>query len=169
MTEKDLTIRCKEICESVGYNFNIPVKINKRLTRTLGRVLFLLQGNYTIPQSMEFSYKLLETGESETIEEVIKHECAHYLVHVETHKNHGHDKVFKEMCARINCSFDTTSTHVAAYTDNTYKYIVTCNSCKKIVGKYYRAGKIVKYPSNYRCKCGGSLVVAQNWQKGVLI
>lgn len=165
MTEKELTARCEEICESVGHNFNIPVKINKRLTRTLGRVLFISCGGYIVPQGMEFSYKFLETKETDTIEEVIKHECAHYLVIIETHENHGHDKVFKEMCARIGCAFNTTSTQVAAYTDNTYKYIVTCNSCKKIVGRYYRAGKIIKNPSNYHCKCGGTLTVTQNWQK----
>lgn len=163
MTEKDLTARCIEICISVGYDFTIPVKINKRLTRTLGRVLFYSCGGYVTPESMEFSYKLLETGDSATIDDVIKHECAHYLVIRETHEDHGHDKVFKEMCARINCAFDTTTIEVAAYTPDTYKYIVTCTNCGKIVGRYHRAGKVVKFPSHYHCKCGGHLTVTQNW------
>lgn len=162
MTEKDLTARCTEICKSAGYDFTIPVKINKRLTRTLGRVLFISNSGYTIPQSMEFSYKMLETGDTATIDDVIKHECAHYLVHVETHENHGHDRVFKEMCKRIDCTFDTTQTKVAAYTPDTYKYTVTCSCCGKVVGCYHRAGKVVKYPERYTCKCGGSLIVTQN-------
>ena len=163
MTEKDLTARCAEICISVGYPFTIPVKINKRLTRTLGRVLFYSYGGYVTPESMEFSYKLLETGDSTTIDDVIKHECAHYLVIKETHEDHGHDKIFKEMCARIDCTFDTTTVEVAAYTPDTYKYIVTCAACGKIVGRYHRAGKVVKFPSHYHCKCGGHLTVTQNW------
>lgn len=163
MTEKDLTARCVEICKSAGYDFTIPVKINKRLTRTLGRVLFFSCGGYTTPESMEFSYKLLEVGDPATIDNVIKHECAHYLVIVETHENHGHDKVFKEMCARINCTFDATKTKVAAYSPDTYKYIVTCSSCGEIVGRYHRAGKVVQHPNYYTCKCGGRLTVTQNW------
>lgn len=163
MTEKDLTARCTEICKSVGYDFTIPVKINKRLTRTLGRVLFYSYSGYVTPESMEFSYKLLETGDTSTIDDVIKHECAHYLVIKETHEDHGHDKVFKEMCARIDCTFNTTTVEVAAYTPDTYKYIVTCVACGKIVGRYHRAGKVVKFPSHYHCKCSGHLTVTQNW------
>ena len=40
LNEQDITKICKEICEKAGYNFTIPVKINKRLTRTLGRVTY---------------------------------------------------------------------------------------------------------------------------------
>ena len=167
MTEKDITARCSEICKFAGHNFTIPVKINKRLTRTLGRVIFFINGEYCTPSSMEFSYKLLETADTETIDGVIKHECAHYLVLVETHENHGHDATFKAMCKRINCSNNTTSIKVAAYTNDAYKYTVTCDSCKKIVANYCRAGKIVKHPENFRCKCGGRLTVTQNWQKKI--
>lgn len=163
MTEKDIKNRCSGICKAVGYNFYIPVKINKRLTRTLGRVIHICYRDTIVPQSMEISYKLLETGDEKMIDEVIKHECAHYLVAVETHKDHGHDATFKEMCARIDCTFDTPSTKVAAFKNTDYKYIVTCNFCKKIVGQYHRAGKVVKNPSLYSCKCGGSLSVTQNW------
>ena len=93
----------------VGYDFNIPVKINKRLTTTLGRVKWVGNTETITPISMEFSYQFLKTSTPECIDEVIKHECAHYLVTIETRQNHGHDKVFKEMCKRIGCTNDTTN------------------------------------------------------------
>lgn len=163
MTEKEITAFCEEICNSIGYNFSIPVKINKRLTRTLGRVISFSCAGKVTPQIMEFSYRFLETKNEKMIKNVIKHECAHYLVIIETCENHGHDKVFKDMCARIDCPLDKSSAEESPYTDNSFKYLITCNSCKKIVGRYHRASKIVKNSNEYRCKCGGTLTVTQNW------
>ena len=40
-TEQDLTKMCKEICAGVGYDFTIPVKINKRLKTTLNTLSYL--------------------------------------------------------------------------------------------------------------------------------
>lgn len=38
------------------------------------------------------------------------------------------------------------------------KYIVQCTGCGKSQG-YKRAGKVVTRPQNYRCRCGGRLIV----------
>jgi hypothetical protein len=59
LTEKDLTNMCKEICAGVGYDFTIPVKINKRLTRTLGRVSWVRTNGKVRSTLMEFSYQSL--------------------------------------------------------------------------------------------------------------
>lgn len=169
LNEKDITNICVEICKKVGYDFNIPVKINKRLTRTLGRVTYYkLANGYTTNTSMEFSYQLLSTATEECIQEVISHECAHYLVIEETHESHGHDAVFKAMCARINCSNNSTYYHELKYTapeNEIYKYFVKCERCGKIVSKYHRAGKVVQHPEMYHCKCGGSLRIIKNFQQ----
>ena len=166
LTEKDLTEMCKEICAEAGYKFTIPVIINKRLTRTLGRVMWVRVNGYVKSISMEISYELLSTATLDSIKAVIAHECAHYLVTEETHENHGHDAIFKAMCSRIGCSNDGTVYHSlsrAVPESQIYKYFVTCEDCGAVVGKYHRAGKIVQHPENYMCKCGGRLSVTKNF------
>ncbi len=166
LSEKEITKICEEICAKVGYKFTIPVKINKRLTRTLGRVTWIRTNGIVKSTLMEFSYQLLSTATFDSIYEVIAHECAHYLVNEETHENHRHDTIFKAMCARIGTTNDGTVCHSLdreVPETQIYKYFVTCRDCGKIVGKYHRAGKIVQNPDHYLCKCGGSLTVTKNF------
>ena len=166
LTEKDLTKMCKDICAGAGYDFTIPVKINKRLTRTLGRVSWIRTNGRVRSTLMEFSYQLLATATLDSIKDIVAHECAHYLVNEETHESHGHDAVFKEMCARIGCVNDGTICHSLQRSvpeTQVYKYFVICKDCGKIVGKYHRAGKLVQNPECYSCKCGGDLEVVKNF------
>ena len=168
LTEKDLTNMCKEICRIAGYDFTIPVKINKRLTRTLGRVSWIRVNGKVTSTSMEISYQLLATATFDSIKAVVAHECAHYLVNEETHESHGHDAVFKAMCARIGCTNDGKVCHSLdreVPETQIYKYFVICKDCGKTVGKYHRAGKIVQHPDFYSCKCGGALTVVKNFQE----
>jgi len=166
LTEKDLTKLCKEICSRVNYDFYIPVKINKRLTRTLGRVSWMRVGRQVKSTLMEISYQLLTTSTFDSIKAVVEHECAHYLVNEITHEHHGHDMIFKAMCAKIGCTNDGTIYHTldrSVPETQIYKYFVICKECGSTVGKYHRAGKVVQNPESYRCNCGGTLFVEQNF------
>lgn len=168
MTIENVMVHINEAFSKAGYNFpacGIEVSINKRLTRTLGRCKSIRHGDIVIPQSIEFSAEMLDTVTDKTIIDVIYHECAHALVGIETCEKHGHDAVFKAMCRRIGTDNDGTITEVERTVAETevYKYCVYCNKCGKIVGKYHRAGKVVKTPQFYSCKCGGSLTVVQNY------
>lgn len=166
LTEKELTKICEEICADAGHKFTIPVIINKRLTRTLGRVVWIRNNNYVRNSSMEFSYEFLLTSSLDSIKAVVAHECAHYLVIEETHESHGHDAVFKSMCSRIGCTNDgTVYKGISRLVPETqiYKYFVTCEDCGAVVGKYHRAGKVVQHPENYTCKCGGCIKVIKNF------
>ena len=166
LNEKELTKMCEEICEKVNVKFNVPVKINKRLTRTLGRVAWTRDtAGIVNNQLIEFSYQLLETATFDSIYEVVQHECAHYLVIEKTHQAHGHDAVFKAMCAEIGCTNDETIYHSLSREvpeTEIYKYFVKCEDCGAIVGKYHRAGKVVQHPELYKCKCGGDLYIVYN-------
>lgn len=166
LNEQDIIKICKEICAKVGYDFTIPVKINKRLTRTLGRVTWIKTNGIVKSTLMEFSYQFLLTATFDSIKDVITHECAHYLVNEETHENHGHDATFKAMCARLNCTNDGTVCYSLNRTvpeTQIYKYFVKCEKCGATVGKYHRAGKVVQNPDLYHCKCGGSLYTITNF------
>ena len=161
-TEKELTEMCTGICKEVGHKFDIPVKINKRLTSTLARVMYVSFGeNYIKSEMIEFSAKFLESADADAVMKVARHECAHYLVTETTHEKHGHDKMFKEMCKKLKCQNDKVYFEYTKTIPDTefYKYIVKCQECGAIVGKYHRAGKVVKNINNYRCKCGGCLSI----------
>lgn len=165
LTENELTKMCNEICNSVGYNFTIPVKINKRLTRTLGRVIATSYNGYLTNKCLELSYQFLYSATLDAIMDVLKHECCHFLVTEMTHKHHGHDYMFKEVCARIGCTNDkATYNPEIQREEKEFKYTVKCTKCNKTVAMYMRAGKVIKNPDRYSCKlCGGDIIAIQNF------
>ena len=143
----------------------VPVTINKRLTRTLGRVKFMRGINE--PISIEFSNLLLTTGTDADIINTIKHEYVHYFLFVTTGENHGHDYMFEAKCAEIGCQHDKTQNRLEGgeQYDARFKYEVHCLGCNKTIGTYSRMCKTLRQIDYCRCKvCGsGDLQVIQNW------
>lgn len=165
-TIQEIESYMRELAASIDLVFDTPVKINGRLTRTLGRVIAVPAAfdSYE-PEKIEFSKQFLETSTDESVRQTILHEFAHWAVLIETGEAHGHDAVFKAMCRKIGCSADRPQTKVerTVSDDKLFKYIVKCDECGNEV-HYNRAGKVVKHPDWYGCgKCGGSLKVIQNW------
>lgn len=156
----------QELAKNVDLVYNTPVKINGRLTKTLGRVIAEpATFNSYKPEVIEFSKQFLETSTDESVRQVIMHEFAHWAVLVETGEVHGHDAIFKAMCRKIGCEANRPQTKVerTVSDDKIYKYIVKCKDCGNEV-HYNRAGKVVKHPDFYGCgKCGGELECIQNW------
>ena len=90
----------KGICAKAGISCNVPITINSRLTRTLGRVVI----NNSIgfidtwkPIKVEFSKQFIETSSDASIEDVIKHEAAHFIATSRTGEDHGHNSYFKKI------------------------------------------------------------------------
>ncbi len=166
-TIQEIKSYLRELAESIDLVYDTPVKINGRLTKTLGRVIAepAAFDSYK-PQVIEFSRQFLETSTDESVRQVIMHEFAHWAVLVETGEAHGHDAIFKAMCRRIGCQADRPQTKVerTVSDDKLFKYIVRCEDCGNEV-HYSRAGKVVKHPDWYGCgRCGGeNLKVIQNW------
>ena len=167
MTTQEIYNECVKVFASVNLEFNnIEIKINGRLTKTLGRCNYKKQDTKLIPVCLEFSRLLVEKGDNKLIEDVIKHECAHAIATIETGASQKHNNYFKSVCARIGTTNDTPSTTAKYNAEDTeiYKYTVICEKCKKVVGRYHRAGNVIKMPSHYGCNyCGGSLKVIQNF------
>lgn len=149
-----------KVLAAQGMKREFPIRINGRLTRTLGRVRSVA-GN---PIGMEFSRQLLETGSDQSIFDVILHETAHVIVLLETHENHGHDAVFKAACARIGCKNDGCATEVERVVEVHDKYEIFCLNCGK-VGGFSRMCKTIKELDNCYCNNCGShhLHLVQNW------
>ena len=167
MTVQEIETRCKEIFSKVNLEFNgITIFINGRLTKTLGRCCYKVSCGKVIPVRLEFSRQLLETATPQSIDSVILHEAAHAIACIETGESQGHNAYFKKVCVRIGTDNDKTKTQVSRVVDDSqiYKYLITCSCCKEIVGKYQRAGKVIKNISYYRCPfCKSSLEIKQNF------
>lgn len=103
MTNKELSDFCNEISSIYGYKLDIPVKLNGRLKRTLGRVLFKRYDKKCVPIRIEFSKNLIERGSFEDIKEVVLHELSHYFLMLDTGENHKHDKLWKRYAKKLGC------------------------------------------------------------------
>ena len=164
-----IEIQFKGICAKAGVSCNVPITINSRLTRTLGRVTNDYIGAIDTwrPTKVEFSKQFIETSSDASIEDVIKHEAAHFIATSRTGKNCGHNSYFKKVCADIGTTNDGTTTKVERIVDESslYKYAIYCDTCNKVIGGKSRMCRTIKEIKFCTCKaCNTSnLRVIQNW------
>lgn len=161
---------CESLSDSLGDTFDCRVYINSRLTRTLGRVLSIEKNGVREVTALEISKRFLETSTDESIQDIIKHEWVHYYLIKTTGQAHGHDGLFKKICAQIGCKNDgTTATHIerTVSNDRLYRYIVKCPNCGRVIGYYQRMSKTLQNIGNYQCGyCHkGDLIIEKNWQR----
>lgn len=162
-----IEIQFKGICAKAGVSCNVPITINSRLTRTLGRVVIDNFIGIWKPTKIEFSKQFIETSSDASIEDVIKHEAAHFIATSRTGEDHGHDIYFKSICAEIGTTNDGTTTKVERTVDESslYKYAIYCDTCDKVIGGKSRMCRTIKEIKFCTCKaCNTSnLRVIQNW------
>lgn len=164
---EDIKKELNKLSVIVDDEFNIPVGINGRLTRTLGRVHIERRDGVWYPVRMEFSRQFLESSTDASIISVIQHEWCHYYVAKSTGESHGHDSVFKNMCARVGCTNDGTETKVERIVSDSklFKYQVFCPTCNEFVAEFNRMCPTLKNIKHCTCtQCGkGNLSYVQNW------
>lgn len=164
-TAQEIENYCKNWAAKNGFEFDCPVKINGRLTKTLGRLISKPTPFGYEPDRLEISKRVVEYAADDDLIAVINHELCHWAVLIETNEVHGHDSEFKAMCRRVGCPHDTPNINIKfdINDDQLYKYIVKCTECDNKLF-YSRAGDVVKHPDFYACgKCGSKLEVIQNW------
>lgn len=166
-TIEDIQKRCEYLSSLVGDTFDCPVRINGRLTRTLGRFCYKYVNGECVQDVLEMSKQLLETATEESVISVIDHEWCHYYATKSTGEHHGHDAYFKEICGRVGCTNDKTRTSVdrIVSASSIYKYQVFCPTCEEFISGYSRMSKTLKNIDECYCKkCGQyGLEVIQNW------
>jgi len=164
-----IKLEMKEVCRKANVEFNIPVRLNGRLSRTLGRVHQECHNGTWEPVSVEFSKQLLETASDESIRDVILHETAHVIATIRTGESCGHNSYFKKVCAEIGTTNDGTTTKVerTVSEETLQKYSLYCDGgCGgKFLGGYSRMGKNLKNLDACTCRlCGQSKFrLVQNW------
>lgn len=153
-----------EACKSQGMELELPIYLNGRLTRTLGRVTMVRKAGKVSLKDVEFSKQLIETASDSCIRDVILHEAAHAIATYKSGENHGHDEYFKSICHKLGTTNDGVATEVERTVEVKDKYEVFCPTCGKI-GGYSRMCNTIKYISDCSCgKCGNNnLTYRKNW------
>lgn len=160
MEFKDIMAECQRLSDMMCVEFDLPVRINNRLTRTLGRVCF--EGGS--PYVMEFSGPMLKTCTDASIIEVVRHEWAHWYAWRCDGEIHGHDARFRDICRQIGCTHDRSKNKVERLvgTEPISKYTITCGCGQQ--WHYARICDTIRDIDYCVCpSCGGSLSVKQNW------
>lgn len=159
----------EKLCAADHITLDVPVEINGRLTRAMGRVKFIVANvDVYLPTKIEFARNLVENASDEDILQVIKHEYVHYfLLTTDPTTNHNHDGAFKNKCDAIGCTHKKSAQHVEGFRDTNAKskYEVWCDDCNDIIGTYARKCKTLNNIAYCTCgRCGNkNLRVVQNW------
>lgn len=153
MTFEEIEQECMKIAMENGYLLDVPVKFNNRMRSTLGRVVYDVRYGEVVPNKIEFSTFMVNEYADDIILNTIRHEMAHYLVTKDTHENHGHDQLWKLYAIRLGCDPEARTKARAKDALKDVKYVTYCSKCGQVLGRYFRKGNVIKYPSRYRSKC----------------
>lgn len=105
-----------------GLELKIPIKVNGRLKRTLGR--FALKAGK--PHAIELSADLLQYQERNVIIDVLKHECIHYACFELGKPYKDGEEHFERELKRHGVA----KTGTYAYKGN--RHVYRCVTCKKV-------------------------------------
>jgi len=138
---------------------DIPVRVNNRLSRCLGRACFNDDGS---PEEIQLSGVLLKNATNEDVKQVCLHELCHFM----TEKAYGptvrdHGPEFKRMCRRLGCTHTGATNHVTwiepqKETIDDRPYVLKCTCCGN-TWRFKTECKRIKHPELYTCSCGGAL------------
>ena len=163
MNKQEMLAICQGLSAQFNDTFNIPIVINGRLTRTLGRCCY---HNLT-PDRIEISKNVATYCSAEEITQILKHEWVHYYITKITNERHGHDALFRSYCSKIGCAADKPKVELEglkANRDIISKYTVTCEGCGK---KYYYNRMTKKLRDLSFCFCAecnsSDLTLTQNY------
>jgi len=162
LTELEITEFCNdvvdEINETLGSNLPyIEIRRNNRLKRCMGRYMFNRSKKKAI--RIEFSSDMYSGVYSfHTIEQVVKHELAHYYAHM-IYDDIGHNSIFRNVCSKIDCEHDKAISKVKY--SYIYKSKIAIMICYCGHGNLLRVDKLDGYYVNCRL-CGSKLSVSNN-------
>ena len=153
-----LTNLIKGFEEKTGVQFTGELKINGRLTKSLGRCKAILTQDIRTgkivranPIGIEINKKFLEVATTEEIVDVLAHEFAHYCTY-KTVGQHDHSTpAFKMFCKMLSTSHAPT---MSIKNKIKSKYDIYCTCCGKHLGSKStaRAG-VIQNTSRYNSAC----------------
>lgn len=148
MTLKEIeTYADKFLKEAYGMDLEIPVEINGRLSRFLGR--FIYSGTLKRPIRIEISKKYLINGSLNDILSTIRHECIHYALFCKGLPFRDGEKYFESELKK----HDTHSTNTVTYKSKRNVNVYSCECKEEHItlralsdkGMYHRCRKCKNY------------------------
>lgn len=138
--------------ENFDSELTIPIEINGRLSRALGRFASRRKDGGYIPIKVELAKSLLENEPMESILDVLKHELVHYALCKQGLPYSDGNKVFEDTLSSLGIA----STNTLSALDSK-KEIYKCD-CQEIARNKKLKHHAIYEGSNYSCrKCGSEL------------
>lgn len=158
-TEQEFINRVKFYLELMCPDDNhkiTSISISKRMTRGFG-YYWNKNGEEHI---LKFSINLINGKHTlKFVDDTIKHEICHFIDTLDRGES-WHDKEFKKLCNKFNCSGDSTVSGRKHYSKQyqeselrleNYPYYLQCTDCGKLIG-FNSEDKMLNYIKYYRCK-----------------
>lgn len=143
---RTLKLKVRELSlREFGLFPDIPISINSRLKKTLGRLVYKKINGNCIPMKLEFSPSILE--DTALLEKTILHELSHWYLMIEG-KNFGHgSEDFKKLSTSLDFPIFQNISSVPAH-------YWKCSHCERIVAVNF---KKVDYSSSRTFCCNSKL------------
>ena len=168
-TIEDIQKMCNDLAIEHGFDpIEIPIVRNNRFSTCLGRVDAKRDYNgECFPVTIQFAGYLLDGGTDADIEDVVKHEMAHYFVFMETGENHQHDKVWQDWANKLGCNpkriNDKISNQCLKQRHQGVRYRLVCPKCGRTFQSYKTHCKTVIKAENgaYVCPHDNETIVVE--------
>lgn len=147
LTEKQVLQKCEEFAQKWwGLKFNVPISINKRLTRVLGRYEHTRDNK---PLLLTIAYATLKDYKPETIDSVILHELTHWALGISGKPSTDGHPIFERELKRVGASTTQTIKHAGDL------HKIVCCGCKKTIAltTKIRANNLMKKANRCTTKC----------------
>lgn len=134
----------------------IPVVVNGRLTRTMGRFKYRVRNSdgYKTPISIELSKYFVKNNDSTTIFQVLKHELVHYALFMKDEPNSDGHPHFENELKRLGVVSQDTIHHLNIKVKPANQVVYQCLDCKS---KFKRRRRLSHDGKYHRCSCDGKL------------
>ncbi|UGO50948.1 SprT-like domain-containing protein spartan [Bacillus phage vB_BanS_Nate] len=149
MTETQLARYAnKFLMENYGMRLTVPLKLNGRLSKTLG--WFVSNRKTKKPVAVHLNKKFVQNNDEDIILNVLKHELVHFALFMQGKPHSDGQTYFENELKRKGIVSQST---INQYTVNSVKQVYRCKSCNFMHKKTRKFSNV----SRYQCRCGGAL------------
>jgi SprT-like protein len=139
----------KFLMENYGMKLNVPLKLNGRLSKTLGWFIYKKKSN--IPVAVHLNKKFAQNNDQDLVLNVLKHELVHYALFMQGKPHSDGESYFENELKRRGIISQST---VDQYSITSVKQVYQCVECSYI---FKRSKRLKNNGRNHKCTCGGSL------------
>lgn len=147
ITQRTLEMKAKQFAQEYwGLDYNLPITINGRLTRALGRYRWRKNsgGGFGHGLKIEISKDLATKYKEEYLDSVLKHELTHWALSIQGRPFKDGHPVFEAELRRVGAHSTEVIPQVGEFHQG------CCSKCGKVVVEKRTYGYLKKYLNNPR-------------------